>query len=66
VNRADALASLAAALREAELHAAHDVNEKDDPQDARELHDFMAERLVRFAPAEGLSIRLDDGSEFPS
>jgi hypothetical protein len=66
VRRMDALDALAAAIREAENAARQDLAEKDDPADARNLGDFFAERLVRYAPAYGLSIRLDDGSEIPT
>lgn len=65
MTREDALESLTAALDEAELRAAYDFGERDD-QDPRRFHRFVAELLVRYVPAHGLSIRLDDGSEIPS
>jgi hypothetical protein len=66
VRRVDAIASLAATLRDAEEAARKDLAERDDPNDDRQFLDFMAERLVRYAPANGLSIRLDDGREIPA
>lgn len=58
MTREDAVRALAAALMDAAAKARILL----EPWEA----DVLAAALIRFAPSEGLSIRLDDGSELPS
>lgn len=67
MTREDAIRALIALLAEAALQAQRDYTSL-RPADTwdRDVADFVAEQLVRKAPAYGLSIRLDDGSEIPA
>lgn len=60
-SREEALNALAALIDEVRQSLEGDLSPQATPVE-REL--AIAERMVRFAPAYGLSIRLDDGTEF--
>lgn len=71
MTRSDAITYLAATLEDAEARAEGDLRKETGQRvervevPPRDFYERLAECLVRYAPSNGLSIRLDDGSEFP-